>query len=54
MDLPTGALTELGQQAIQIVGSLLRTLVGTDMAGMQPIPDRQQILTNASYKPQSC
>jgi hypothetical protein len=51
MDLPTGPFTELGQQAIEIVGSLLGTPVGTDMAGLQSIPDRQQIHTNASFKP---
>ena len=49
MDLPTGPFTELGEQAIEVVGSLFGTRVGTDMAGVQSVPDRQQIHTNASF-----
>ena len=42
MDLPAGPFAELGQQAIEIVGSLLRALVGADVAGVQSVPDRQE------------
>lgn len=45
MDLPAGAFTETGQQTIEIIGSLLRALVGADVTGHKTIANGQQIHT---------
>ena len=45
VNLPAGPLSTERQQAIQIIGSLLRTLIRPDMAGLQTVSDGQQIHT---------
>jgi hypothetical protein len=43
MDLPTGPLTAGNEQALKIIGGMLGALIGAHMAGLQALPNRQQI-----------
>ena len=45
VDLPASSLSAERQQAVQIIGSLFRTLIRPDMAGLQTVSDGQQIHT---------
>ena len=46
MDLPAGPLTELLEQAIEIIGSLLWACIRPDVTGHKTIANRQQIHTH--------
>ena len=48
VNLPAGSFGAEWQQAIQIIGSLLRTLIRPDVAGLQTVSDGQQIHTEPS------
>jgi hypothetical protein len=48
MNLPVGLLTTMGKQNIEVIGGLLGGGVRTDVAGVQPVTDGQQIHTHTA------